>query len=69
MPEEKDYFGLANYGLNFLEKYKENILCGEIFLEKSKYINIEITENSIKNSEIGSDNGISMRVIDKKGSL
>ena len=69
MPEEKDYFSLANYGLNLLEKYNENILCGEIFIEKSKYINIEISENSIKNSEIGSDNGISLRVINNIGSL
>jgi len=69
MTEKKDYFALANYGLNILEKYNDNVKCGEIFLEKSKYINIEISENSIKNSEIGSDHGISLRVIDKKGSL
>jgi len=69
MPEKRDYFSLANYGLNLLEKYNDNVKCGEIYLEKSNYINIEVSENSIKNSEFGSDNGISIRVIDKKGSL
>ena len=69
MTEKRDYYSLANYGLRLLEKYNSDVKCGELFLEKSKYVNIEISENSIKNSEIGSDNGISIRVIDKRGSL
>jgi len=69
MPEKIDYYSIANYGLKLLDKYNGDVKCGELFLEKSKYINIELSENSIKNSEIGSDNGISIRVIDKRGSL
>jgi len=69
MLEKKDYYSLVNYGLRLLDKFNGDIKCGEFFLEKSKYVNIEISENSIKNSEIGSDNGISIRVIDTRGSL
>ena len=32
-------------------------------------MNIEIEENSVKNAEIGSDEGISIRAINKRGSL
>jgi PmbA protein len=69
MTEKKDYFSLINYGLRLLDKFNGDVKCGELFLEKSKYVNIEISENSIKNSEIGSDSGISIRVIDNRGSL
>ncbi|MFW9880101.1 MAG: TldD/PmbA family protein, partial [Candidatus Thorarchaeota archaeon] len=43
--------------------------CAEIFFEKNKYISIEVEENSVKNSETGEDNGVSVRVINKKGAL
>ena len=69
MIEKGDFFNLANYGLNLLGNYDGVYAHGEIYLEKSKYVTIEISENSIKNSEIGSDNGMSIRVIDNRGSL
>jgi PmbA protein len=64
-----DVFSLAKYGLNLSEKKSNNLKCAEIFYGKNEYINIEIEENSVKNSEIGSDHGISIRVIDRRGSL
>ena len=41
----------------------------EIFFSLNNYINIDIEENSIKNNEIGSDQGVGIRVINNKGSL
>ena len=64
-----DVFSLAEYCLNFVEQKHSEIACAEVFFSKDKYLNIEIEENSIKNSEIGEDNGFSIRVIKKNGSL
>ncbi|TFG02332.1 MAG: hypothetical protein EU540_01695, partial [Promethearchaeota archaeon] len=69
MDNKVDVYSLAKYGLNLAEKSNSNLRCAEIFFGKNKYINIEIEENSIKNSEIGSDFGVSIRVINKRGSL
>jgi PmbA protein len=69
MSNKPDIFSLAHYSLNLAEKEDSNLKCADIYFGKSKYINIEIEENSIKNSEIGSDYGVSIRVINKKGSL
>ncbi|MFX1503342.1 MAG: TldD/PmbA family protein [Promethearchaeota archaeon] len=66
---DSDIFSLAEYCLRFVDKKNSETKCMEVFLEKGKYINIEIEENSIKNSEIGEDNGISIRVINTNGSL
>jgi PmbA protein len=63
-----DIYALAEYGLHFGNKNSE-LKCMEIFFGKNYYISIEIEENSVKNSEIGIDNGVSVRVINKKGSL
>ncbi len=68
MSEKTDVFSLANFGLKLAEK-KTNLSCAEIFFNKNNHINIEIEENSVKNSEMGSDSGISIRVIDKRGAL
>jgi len=64
-----DIFDLANYGIKFAEKKAPNFKCAEIFVGKSEYSNIELEENSIKYSEIGSDHGVSIRIYDKRGSL
>jgi len=69
MNNKVDVYSLAKYGLNLAEKSNSNLRCAEIFFGKNKYINIEIEENSIKNSEIGSNFGVSIRVIDNRGSL
>ncbi|MFX0187457.1 MAG: TldD/PmbA family protein [Candidatus Hodarchaeota archaeon] len=69
MDNKIDVYSLAKYGLNLAEKSNSNLSCAEIFFGKNNYISIEIEENSVKNSEIGSDFGVSIRVIDKRGSL
>ncbi|MBA7654099.1 Metalloprotease PmbA [subsurface metagenome] len=67
--DNSNIHSLAEYCLNLIEHKNSEIKCTDIFFEKSKYINIEIEENSIKNNEVGEDNGVSIRVINKKGSL
>ncbi|MFX1408615.1 MAG: TldD/PmbA family protein [Promethearchaeota archaeon] len=69
MDNKIDVYGLAKYSLNLAQKINSNLRCAEIFFGKNNYINIEIEENSVKNSEIGIDFGGSIRVIDKRGSL
>ena len=67
--ENSDIHSLAEFCLKLVEKENSEIKYTDIFFEKSNYINIEIEENSIKNSETGEDNGFSIRVINKNGSL
>ena len=69
MAEKVDIYNLASYGLKLAQNKSLNVKCAEIFFDQNKYINIEVEENSVKNSEIGSDHGVSIRVIDKRGSL
>lgn len=69
MENEEDLYELANYGLRYAEKNYPSYKCAEIFVGKSKYTNIELEENSIKYSEIGSDNGISIRIYNNQGSI
>jgi PmbA protein len=64
-----DIHTLAQYGLNFAIKKSSDFKCMELFFGKNNYLSIEIEENSVKNSEMGSDDGVSVRVINKKGSL
>lgn len=67
--ENSNIHSLAEFCLKLVEKENSEIKCTDVFFEKSNYINIEIEENSIKNSETGEDNGFSIRVINKNGSL
>jgi PmbA protein len=69
MQAKPDIYSLASFGLKFAENESSNLKCTEFFFSKSKYISIEIEENSIKNNEIGSDMGVSIRVINNKGAL
>jgi PmbA protein len=69
MKNKSDIFSLAAYGLKFAENNNHNLNCAEIFFSKDKFINIEVEENSVKNSEMGNDQGVCVRVIDKRGSL
>ncbi|MFX1366272.1 MAG: TldD/PmbA family protein [Promethearchaeota archaeon] len=64
-----DIHSLAHYCLNLIELRNSEIKCADLYFEKNKYINIEIEENSIKNNEVGEDNGFSIRVINKNGAL
>ncbi len=62
-------FQLANHALNFLKKYESNLISAEFYFEFTDYLNIEVDENSIKHSELGSDKGVSTRIIGKNGSV
>ncbi|MFX1379354.1 MAG: TldD/PmbA family protein [Promethearchaeota archaeon] len=67
--QDSDIYSIADACFKLIDKQNSEIKCTDIYFEKSNYINIEIEENSIKNSETGEDNGVSIRVINKKGSL
>jgi PmbA protein len=69
MESEYDIYNLANHLFKLIEEKTNKQTHAEIFIEKNKYINIDIEENSVKNSEIGEDHGLSIRVIDKNGAL
>jgi len=69
MEQTLDVFSLANFALKFIEKNSTNLKGAEVYFGFSKYLNIDIEENSIKNSEQGSDGGFSVRLINEKGSL
>ena len=64
-----DYHRISEKLLTNIERMNSSVKCAEIYVDINQYINIEIEENSIKNSEIGKENGISVRVFDKRGSL
>ena len=68
MSEEINVYNIAQKILNSLNQ-NNNIKCSEVFLDKKNYINIEIEENSIKNSKLATEMGISVRTIDTRGSL
>ncbi|MBY8987417.1 MAG: hypothetical protein KGD61_03100, partial [Candidatus Lokiarchaeota archaeon] len=69
MDNEIDIYELASYGIRIAEKIYPSYKCAEIFVGKSQYTNIELEENSIKYSELGSDNGVSIRIYNNQGSL
>lgn len=69
MDNEIDIFELASYGLRIAEKKYPSFKCAEIFVGKNQYTNIELEENSIKYSELGSDNGVSIRIYNNQGSI
>jgi len=69
MKNDVDIFQLANHGFNTLNRYESTLKCAEFFFGLNEYLTIEIEENSIKNSEIGSDEGVSIRAIGRNGSL
>jgi len=69
MDNKIDIFELASYGIKLAEKKYPSYKCAEIFIGKSEYTNIEIEENSIKYSELGGDNGVSIRIYNNKGSV
>ncbi|MHA1804912.1 MAG: TldD/PmbA family protein [Promethearchaeota archaeon] len=69
MAGEVDIHALARFGLEHAERVGSNLDSVEIFYSKSRYLTIEIEENSIKHSQMGIDEGISIRVINKNGSM
>lgn len=69
MEYDVDIYQLATHGFNILNKYESTLKCAEFFFGQNEYLSIEIEENSIKHSEIGSDEGVSVRTIGRNGSL
>ncbi|MBY9002484.1 MAG: TldD/PmbA family protein [Candidatus Lokiarchaeota archaeon] len=69
MENDVDIYQLATHGFNNLNKFESTLKCAELFFGVSEYLNIEIEENSIKNIEKGSDEGVSIRAIGRNGSL
>jgi len=67
--EDSDIFSLAEFCFKIIESQISDVKTADIYFEKNKYINIEIEENSIKNSEVGEDSGVSIRVINRSGAL
>jgi PmbA protein len=67
--EEIDYYHIAENKLKEIEQKSNMIKAAEIYIDLNRYMNIEIEENAIKNSEVGTENGISVRIFDKRGSL
>jgi PmbA protein len=67
--EHPDIYSLADFCFKIIEKEMSEVNTAEIYFEKNQYINIEIEENSVKNSEVGEDIGASIRVINKSGAL
>ena len=67
--EHSDISSLAQFCFKIIESEISDVKTSEIYFEKNKYINIEIEENSIKNSEVGEDIGASVRVINRNGAL
>jgi PmbA protein len=69
MGSDIDVFDLAHHGLHLIKQKALDLKCAEIFFEKNRYLSLEIEENTIRNSEVGDDFGVSIRVINKKGAL
>ncbi len=69
MEYDYDIYYLANFVLELIEQRTNEFIRSEVFFEKNKYISIDIEENSVKNSEVGEDHGVSIRVINKDGAL
>ena len=67
--KHSDINSLAEFCFKIIESEISKVKTAEIYFEKNKYINIEIEENSIKNSEVGEDIGASIRVINRNGAL
>ncbi len=67
--DDLNIYNTANKCLELSKNIDSSVKCTEIYIKKSKYINIEVEENSVKNSESGSDLGVSIRAFDKRGSL
>ncbi len=69
MNDKADIYSLANYGLKLAQNKISTLKCAEVFLNKDSSNNIEVEENSVKNIETYEGGGVSIRVIDNRGSL
>jgi PmbA protein len=69
MENKPDIYGLADFGLKYASRSSRDLRGIEIYFSLNKDIDVEIEENSIKNNEIGYDNGFSVRIVDNRGAL
>jgi PmbA protein len=69
MENAYDIDNLANFVFKLVNQRTNDLTRAEIFFEKNKYISIDIEENSVKNSEVGEDHGLGIRVINQNGAL
>ena len=69
MKNDYDIYNLAKFIFKLIEQGLSESTRAEIYFEKNKYISIDIEENSVKNSEVGEDHGLGIRVINKNGAL
>ncbi|MEJ2277505.1 MAG: DNA gyrase modulator [Candidatus Lokiarchaeota archaeon] len=69
MENQFDIHKIANLCFNLINNSNYDAKASEIYYNKVNYKKVEIEENSIKNNEMGSHYGISIRVINKSGSL
>jgi len=68
MNDKIDEFRWGEKLLKILEKRESTIKCSEVYLTVDNILNLEIEENSIKNSRMKLKKGISARCIDNRGS-
>jgi PmbA protein len=64
-----DIYNLADKGIKYAMRSETNLKGIELYFSLNKDLNIEIEENSIKNSEFGYDNGFCVRAFDNRGAL
>ena len=69
MKADQNIIELAEYGLKFAEREIKDYKCVEFFVGLNDYLNLEIEQNSIKHSEIGTEGGLSIRIYNNKGAL
>jgi PmbA protein len=69
MSDKPNIFELAKYGLDLVEREIKTYKCTEFFVSLNDYFNIDIEQNAIKHSEIGTEGGLSVRIYNEKGSL
>ncbi len=69
MQSQPDIYSLANKGIKYAMRTNSNLKGIEIYFSLNKDMNVKIEENSIKNNEMGYDNGFCVRTLDSRGAL
>ncbi len=67
MQVEIDGFRIGQKVLKLIDKKESNVKCSEVYLRIDNILNLEIEENSIKNSRMKLKKGISVRCVDNRG--
>ena len=69
MQSPPDIYSLANKGIKYALRTNPNLKGIELYFSLNKDMNVKIEENSIKNNEVGYDNGFCVRTLDRRGAL